>query len=189
MTSFKMLYLGCWGLFTAWVGFTSPLVIPQSRLQQLWLCQAIAHWWIRKFGSPSRKSSDSFTSQLVSMHESEEAHIVSPPYIGLAPRTSGGRPNNASSPFRACCDHVCPPIPLISQRNGSLQLFDRDASIAPLLQANTPPRQTSRCSSWVDAGLFGALVGFTSPLVVPPSLPQQLWACQTNAHWWIRKFG
>ena len=108
----------------------------------------------------------------LSMHESEEAHIVSPPYIGLAPRTSCGRPNNASSLFRACCDHVCPPIPLITRRNGSLQLFDRDASIAPLLQANTLPWQTSKCSSAVVAGLFGGWVGVTWPLTEPPSLPQ-----------------
>ena len=55
-------------------------------------------------------------------------------------------------------------------------------SIALLLQANTPPWQTSKCSSWVDAGLFGAKVGFTSPLVAPSSQLQQLWAYQAIAH-------
>ena len=76
------------GLFAAWVGSTSPLVAPSSQLQQLWLFQAIAHWWFWKFGSPSRKSSDPFTSQLVSMHESEEARLECPLCIGLAPHTS-----------------------------------------------------------------------------------------------------
>jgi len=76
------------GLFAAWVGSTSPLVAPSSQLQQLWLFQAIAHWWFWKFGSPSRKSSDPFTSQLVSMHESEESRLECPSCIGLAPHTS-----------------------------------------------------------------------------------------------------
>ena len=73
-----------------------------------------------------------------------------------APKTSGWRLARAE-PTRSM--PIAPSkvkIPLILPRNGSLQLFDRDASIELLLQANTPPWQTSKCSSWVDAGLFGA---------------------------------
>ena len=82
------------------------------------------------------------------------------------------------------CAHICHQIPLISPHNGSLLHFDQFTSIALLLQANTPLWQTSKCSSWVDAGHFGASVDFMSPLAEPPSRPQQLCACQTIAHGW-----
>ena len=58
-----------------------------------------------------------------------------------------------------------------------------------LLQANTPPWQTSKCSSWVVAGLVGASVGFMLPPTVPSSRSQQLWVCQTIAHWWPGSLG
>ena len=51
-------------------------------------------------------------------------------------------------------------------------------------QANNPPRQTSKCSSWVDGGLFATWVGFTSHLLGLLSHPQQLRATQAAVHWW-----
>ena len=99
------------------------------------------------------------------------------------------------NPLEAHCIHVCTKFPPLSTRNGSLQLFDRVSTLSLstfrtfLLQANTPPWQTSTCSSWVVAGLFPASVGFTLPLAVPPSRPQQLWACQIIAHGWPGSLG
>ena len=106
-----------------------------------------------------------------------------------------GAPHELRPPVR-CQYHLpsllrprLPQISLISPRNGSLQLFDRDTSITLLLQEHTLPWQTSKCSSRVDGGLFAAWVGSTSPLVAPSSRLQQLWLFQAIAHWWFWKFG
>ena len=93
-------------------------------------------------------------------------------------RASVGHPARAeiartvANPLEAHCIHVCTKFPPLSTRNGSLQLFDRVSTLSLytfLLQANTPPWQTSPCSSWVVARYFPASVGFTLPLAVPPS--------------------
>jgi hypothetical protein len=94
------------------------------------------------------------------------------------------------NPLEAHCIHVCTKFPPLSTRNSSLQPLSLDAFIVhTLLQANTPPWQTSTCSSWVVARLFPASVGFTLPFAVPPSRPQQLWACQIIAHKWPGSLG
>ena len=90
--------------------------------------------------------------------------------------------------------HVCTKFPPLSTRNGSLQLFDRDAFIVHTLTTSkhsawSPPWQTSPCSSRVVARLFPASVGFTLPLAVPPSRPQQLRACQIITHRWPESLG
>ena len=46
----------------------------------------------------------------------------------MAPRTWRDRSHGGNNPHWAPCPHVCLPVLLISPRNGSLQLFDRDAS-------------------------------------------------------------
>ena len=104
----------------------------------------------------------SLTSMLVSMHESEGTHFKCPFYIGLVPRTSWGRPYDSTPPslsLRARCDHFCPQFPLISPRNGSLQLFDRDASI---VYTHTYCKQTLHHGKLLSA-LAGSLLGSSRP--------------------------
>ena len=145
-------------LFATWVGSTSRPTGPPIHPQQLWAIQAISleltlvAW---KFGSTITKIVRSHSH--LCWFECMKANELT----SSAPHTSGWRPARAetahtvtTTPHWALCTHVCPHFPPLSARNGSLQLFDRDASIVLLLQANTPPCQTSTCSTGVVARLF-----------------------------------
>jgi len=132
---------------------------------------------------PSRKSSDPLTSLLVSpmnaneltssalrtlvccLVQAETAHTATASPAGLtAPSSAPSFPHSYHE--MALCSSLTATLPLCTL----------------LQQANTPPRQTSKCSSSVVAGLFAASVGFTSPLVVPQSRLQQRWAFQSAVY-------
>ena len=95
-----------------------------------------------------------------------------------------------ANPLEAHCIHVCTKFPQSLHETALCSSLTETLSLCTLLlQANAPPWQTSPCSSWVVARLFPASVGFTLPLAVPPSRPQQLRACQIITHRWPESLG